>query len=368
MGNRLPMTIRERTEQWEREHLSPFAALSAESRGRRVREQPDPVRTCYQRDRDRVIHQCRAFRRLAHKTQVFISPNEDHLRTRLTHTLDVSQIGRTIAKALRLNEELTEAIALAHDVGHTPFGHSGETALDEALRRYDPDASFNHYEHSLRVVDELERDGAGLNLTWETRTSVARHSKSEADLAAVLEDRKEAPGGDDADEDDLPLEAMVIRLADRIAYLNHDLDDCLGAGVLRQEELPAETMRVLGFRHSQRVGRMVTDVIDQSLDQPHIGMSAEIVQATDALRAFMFERVYFRPELMSEVRKVRGIIGSLFDIYMTDDAALFAATGLVPDDTPRRARLVTDYIAGMTDRFARAQYVKLFLPSGYPCF
>ncbi len=353
------MTIRERTEQWEREYLSPHAALSAQSRGRRVAEQPDPVRTDYQRDRDRVIHQCRAFRRLAHKTQVFISPNEDHLRTRLTHTLDVSQIGRTIAKALRLNEELTEAIALAHDVGHTPFGHSGESALDAAYRQHDPNGGFNHYEHSLRVVDELERDGSGLNLTWETRMGIAAHSKGEADLGEVLEDTTTGAAA-------LPLEAMVIRLADRIAYLNHDLDDCLSAGVLRQDELPGDMLRVLGFRHSQRVGRMVTDVIEQSLDQPRISMSATMIRATDALRAFMFEQVYYRPELMHEVRKVRGIIGSLFEVYMTDDAALFEAAGRVPEDTVRRARLVTDYIAGMTDRFARAQYVKHFLPSGYP--
>ncbi|MCE5241365.1 deoxyguanosinetriphosphate triphosphohydrolase [bacterium] len=354
------MTIRERTEQWEREHLSPYAQLSAESRGRRVPEQPDPVRTDYQRDRDRIIHLCRAFRRLAHKTQVFISPHEDHLRTRLTHTLDVSQIGRTIAKALRLNEELTEAIALAHDVGHTPFGHSGEAALDEAYRRYDPEGGFNHYEHSLRVVDELERDGSGLNLTVETRLGIVQHSKGESDLAEVL------AGSDQGGAGEMTLEAMIIRLSDRIAYLNHDLDDCLRAGLLTQDDVPPDVLRVLGYRHGQRVGRMVTDVIDQSLDQPRVTMGPEMIEATDALRRFMFDQVYYRPELMNEVRKVRGIIGGLFEVYMTNDAALFEATGLVPDDTRRRARAVTDYIAGMTDRFARAQYVQHFLPTGYP--
>lgn len=348
------MTIRERIETWEAEHLSPHAARSAASRGRAVAETPDPVRTEYQRDRDRIIHLCRAFRRLAQKTQVFISPTEDHVRTRLSHTLEVSQVARTIAKALRLNEELTEAIALGHDVGHTPFGHSGETALDEAYRRHDPDGSFNHHEHSLRVVDELEKDGAGLNLTFETRMGIAGHSRSEAELEAVL------------DDEGLTLEAMVIRLSDRIAYLNHDLDDCLRAGVLTQDELPQEILRVLGYRHSQRVGRMVTDVIDESLDQPRIAMSQPMITATNLLRRFMFENVYLRPELMEDVRRVRGVIGGLFETYMSNDAALFEAAGIVPDDLKRRARLVTDYIAGMTDRFARTQYIKHFLPTGYP--
>lgn len=348
------MTIRERLEQMEREHLSPYAALSVNTRGRKAPESADPVRTEYQRDRDRIIHLCRAFRRLAHKTQVFISPREDHLRTRLSHTLEVSQIGRTIAKALRLNEELTEAIGLGHDVGHTCFGHSGEAALDEAYRRYDPQGGFAHNVHSLRVVDELERDGAGLNLTYETRMGILGHRKQERDLAEVLA------------EGETTLEAMVIRLADRIAYLNHDLDDCLHAGVLSQDELPAETMNVLGWPHSQRVGRMVTDVIETSLDQPRLAMSPDVLAATDRLKCFMFESVYQRPELLAECAKVRGIIGGLFDVYMTDDRALFEAEGFVPEDQPRRARAVCDYIAGMTDRFARSQYVKQFLPSTYP--
>ena len=350
----LKITIRERTEQMEQEHLSPFAAHSAATRGRKAPETPDPVRTEYQRDRDRIIHVCRAFRRLAHKTQVFISPHEDHLRTRLSHTLEVSQIGRTIAKALQLNEELTEAIALGHDVGHTPFGHAGEAALECAYRQYDPAAHFTHAEHSLRVVDELERDGSGLNLTYETRMGIVAHSKGESDLGQVLAE----PG--------LTLEAMVIRLSDRIAYLNHDLDDCLRVGVLGQDELPQEILRVLGFRHSQRIGRMVTDIIENSYQQPRLGMSDEMREGTDALRAFMFESVYHREELLSECRKVQGIIDGLFSVYMTDDAALFEATRIVPTEAKLRARIVCDYIAGMTDRFAQAQYVKHFLPSAYP--
>ena len=350
----LDITIRQRTEKLEQEHLSPFAAQSASTRGRQAPETLDAVRTEYQRDRDRIIHFCRAFRRLAHKTQVFISPNEDHLRTRLSHTLEVSQIGRTIAKALRLNEELTEAIALGHDVGHTPFGHAGEAALDCAYRQYDPAAHFTHSEHSLRVVDELERDGSGLNLTYETRMGIVAHSKGEADLGQVLA------------ESGLTLEAMVIRLSDRIAYLNHDLDDCLRVGVLRQDELPQEVLQVLGFRHSQRVGRMVTDIIESSYEQPRLGMGDEVRQATDALRAFMFESVYYRDELLAECRKVQGIIDGLFSVYMADDAALFEAARIVPTEVGLRARVVCDYIAGMTDRFARAQYVKHFLPSAYP--
>lgn len=349
-----PLTIRERIEQMEQAHLSPFAAHSVATQGRRAPETPDSVRTEYQRDRDRIIHFCRAFRRLAHKTQVFISPLEDHLRTRLSHTLEVSQIGRTIAKALRLNEELTEAIALGHDVGHTPFGHAGEAALDTAYRRYDPAAHFNHYAHSLRVVDELERDGSGLNLTYETRVGIQAHSKGEADLGQVLSE----PG--------LTLEAMVIRLSDRIAYLNHDLDDCLRVGVLTQEELPQEVLQALGFRHSQRIGRMVTDIIEMSTDQPRLLMSDEVREASDALRRFMFDNVYHRPELLAECRKVQGIIDGLFEVYMTDDAALYEASGAVPIDAQLRSRVTCDYIAGMTDRFARAQYVKHFLPSGYP--
>lgn len=348
------MTIRERLEKREREHLSPFAALSERSQGRRAPEAPDPVRTAYQRDRDRVIHLCHAFRRLAHKTQVFIEPRDDHLRTRLSHTLEVSQIGRTVAKALCLNEELTEAIALGHDVGHTPFGHSGENALDAAYRQYDPAGGFAHNVHSLRVVDELERDGAGLNLTHETRMGILGHRKSERDLSEVLHDPE------------ITLEAMVVRLSDRIAYLNHDLDDCLRARVLDQEELPADCMNALGWRHSQRVGRMVTDLIENSLDQPRLSMSTEVLQATDALKHFMWENVYDRPELLAECAKVKGIIDGLFGVYMSDDKALFEAVGYVPEDAPRRARLVCDYIAGMTDRFARGQYVHHFLPSSYP--
>ncbi len=349
------MDIRQRLEQLERDKLSPYAALSAASAGRRRPESPCPVRTCYQRDRDRVIHLCHAFRRLAHKTQVFISPRDDHLRTRLSHTLEVSQIARTIAKALRLNEDLTEAIGLGHDVGHTPYGHSGEAALDEAYRRYDAGASFKHHEHSLRVVDELERDGEGLNLTAETREGIVLHSKGDADLAKVFAAERQGT-----------LEALVVCVSDRIAYLNHDLDDCLRAELITPNDLPSDLMETLGRTHSARVGTMVEDVIKHSLDAPCLRMSDAVLQATDELKRQMFEIVYWRSELREEREKVGGIIGRLFDLYMSNDAALLEACGDVPDDEKGRARLVCDYIAGMTDRFASQQYTDHFLPSSFP--
>ncbi len=353
----MKMIIREQIEERERVYLSPLAALSAESAGRPRPEEPCPVRTIFQRDRDRIIHLCRAFRRLAQKTQVFISPREDHLRTRLSHTLEVSQIARTIAKALRLNEDLVEAIALAHDVGHTPFGHAGEDSLHEAYHAYDPEAHFAHHEHSLRVVDVLERDGQGLNLSQETRHGIVAHSKSMDDLKTDLRAVNLET-----------LEAMVVRVSDRIAYLNHDLDDCLRTGFLGSEELPAEIVEVIGERHSQRVGTMVRDLIQHSLDQPRLQMSTKVVEATDALKNFLLEYVYQSPRIRRETSKVAGIIRSLFELYMEDEQAFAQITAVPPSSSPQRARLVCDYIAGMTDRFARTQYLRYFLPTGFPSF
>jgi dGTPase len=352
-----PATIRERLEAMEREQLSSYATLSAESRGRARPTEPDPVRTDFQRDRDRIIHLCRSFRRLAHKTQVFIAPREDHLRTRLSHTLEVSQIARTISKALRLNEDLTEAISLGHDVGHTPFGHAGEWALDEAYRRYDSDAGFHHAQHSIRVLTQIEREGRGLNLTYETLEGIGAHSKGQSDTGASM-----------APPDGLTLEGMVVRISDRIAYLAHDLDDCLRSGLLALEDLPGPCIAVLGEQHSQRVGTMVEDVIARSDGLPALSMSPRVATAMDELKDFLFEHIYLGPPLLPAREKVYGVIEGLFALYMEDDRAYAADIGSVPGFTQMRARQVCDYIAGMTDRFARDRYVEHFLPSAYPQF
>src|ERR671918_640437 len=244
------MTIREQLERREREILAPQAAKSADSRGRQRAELEDPIRPAFQRDRDRIIH-CKAFRRLKHKTQVFFAPTGDHYRTRLTHTLEVSQIARSIAKVLQLNEELTEAIALGHDLGHTPFGHAGERVLNGLIP-----GGFNHYEQSLRIVDVLEKDGRGLNLTWEVRDGIARHSKGKHGV----------PVGADPAHRASTIEGQIARVADIIAYVNHDIDDAVRAGLLRPEDLPRERMRVLGSSSSERIGTMVSDVVVQTLD------------------------------------------------------------------------------------------------------
>lgn len=347
------MSIRERIEQLERETLSPYAALSERTHGR---ERPEPecdVRTGYQRDRDRIIHQCKAFRRLAHKTQVFISPRHDHIRTRLSHTLEVSQIARTIAKALRLNESLTEAIALGHDVGHTPFGHAGEEILDEVYREYDPCASFHHAEHSVRVVTVIERNGEGLNLCRETIDGIGSHSKGRRSIREVLESDRF-----------LTLEAAVVSVSDRIAYLNHDLDDSLRAGLIAPDELPPECAGVLGTRYSERISAMVRDVIEQSEGVPAIRISGRVADAADALKEFLYERVYHAPQMAEERRRVRMVVEGLFHLYMTSDESFGSAIGYVPTSTTKRARMVCDYIAGMTDRYATDRYVESFLPGG----
>ncbi len=349
------VTIRERTEQIERETLSKYAALAVETRGRAVEEEKCPIRTDYQRDRDRIIHACKAFRRLSRKTQVFISPREDHYRTRLTHTLEVAQIAATIAKALRLNEELTEAIALGHDVGHTPFGHAGEWALDRQYRRWDPDAHFYHNEHSLRVVDVLEKDGKGLNLTFETRDGILKHSKGMRDLDESLTDDPPAT-----------LEGMVVRVADRIAYINHDIDDSIRAGIIQPEDLPADCVRILGDRHSARISTMVGDVVENSLDCPELRISPNIMRAMNDLKDFLFEHVYTGTSVAKrEEKKVSGLIEALFTHYMTAADSLPGHPRIADLPTKERARLVCDYIAGMTDRFANDKYTELFLPRGW---
>ncbi len=348
------MSIRERIEELERETLSPHATLSAESKGRERDEPQCDVRTVFQRDRDRIIHQCKAFRRLAQKTQVFISPRHDHIRTRLNHTLEVSQIARTIAKALRLNEALTEAIALGHDVGHTPFGHAGEAVLHDLYRQFDPEGGFHHAVQSLRVVTVLENDGAGLNLCRETLDGIESHSKGRQDMDAVL-----------AAERPRTLEARVVSVSDRIAYVNHDIDDCLRANLIDAEDIPGECSAVLGSRYSARISTMVRDVIECSQDQPAIRMGDTVRQATDRLKEFLYERVYDSPPMLEERRRARMVLASLYRLYMASDEALTEATGEATDDTKSRARVVCDYIAGMTDRFATEQYVARFLPGAF---
>ena len=363
------MTVRQQIEDRERDYLSPYAVLSAASAGRPRPEEDDPVRTAFQRDRDRLIHLCSAFRRLAHKTQVFIATTQDHFRTRLSHTLEVSQIARTIAKALRLNEDLVEAIALGHDVGHTPFGHAGEDALDQIYRHYDPSAHFAHHEHSLRVVDLLERDGRGLNLSHETRAGILAHSKSMADLADDLAAALPvAPASRRCGVAPAPsLEAMVVRVADRLAYVNHDLDDSLRAGLLTFDQIPREILAEVGERHSARVGRMVEDLIAHSQDSPRLQMSPEVLQATDALKNFLVENVYQADWMRQEAAKAKRIVSTLFQLYM-ESGADFAEGETWSTERPERARQVCDYVAGMTDRYACDRYLQRMLPSGAPSF
>ncbi len=327
---------RERTEQIERDTLSKHAVLSSESKGRERPEAPDPIRTCFQRDRDRILHS-KAFRRLKHKTQVFLAPEGDHYRVRLTHTLDVSQIARTAARALGLNEDLTEAISLGHDLGHTPFGHLGEQALTPFLGR-----PFRHSEQSIRVVERLERDGDGLNLTWEVRDGILHHPWSMPPPAT--------------------LEAQVVRYADRIAYINHDIDDAIRAGVLAPHELPQQALRVLGQTHSERIGTLVTDIVQTSWDQTEVRLSPPVFAALDALRDFMFAEVYMRPGAQEDLEKATRLLRDLFQHFLDHPDQLPPEYHRAPGDLPTR---VADYIAGMTDRYALRTYERLFLPQGW---
>ena len=328
------MTIRQRTENIEKQILSPRAALSSQSRGRERPEESDAIRTCYQRDRDRVLHS-KAFRRLKQKTQVFLSPEGDHYRTRLTHTLEVSQIARTIARALQLNEDLTEAIALGHDLGHTPFGHAGERALN-ALS---PDG-FAHYKQSLRVVDKLERGGKGLNLTWEVRNGIVTHTKG--DWAATLE-------------------GCCVRRADHIAFLNHDIEDAITAGVLREEQLPPDAVRVLGHTKSQRITTMITDLVQNSLESEIPVFSEEVNEAYELLRDFMYSTVYVDPVAKREESKVEKLIGDLYEKILAEPE-LLPNLYLQVAYTEGLDRAAVDYISGMSDEFATRLYEQLFVP------
>jgi dGTPase len=318
----------------EKATLSPYAFLTANTRGRDHAYTPCDMRTEFQRDRDRIIHS-QSFRRLMNKTQVFLAPAGDHYRTRLTHTLEVTQIARTLARALHLNEDLTEAIALGHDLGHTPFGHAGEQAMQEC---YDP--KFAHYKQSIRVVDHLEKNGRGLNLTWEVRNGIVNHTGSSR--AATLE-------------------GLLVKFADRIAYINHDIDDACRAGIMQISDIPAELREVLGETHSGRINTMVTSIITCSEDKDDITMAPDIAEATAALRTFLYERVYLNPVAKSQENKSRALLVRLFEYYSQD-----------PDRLPplyRRSvesegvwRCVCDFLSGMTDRYAIETYNELFVP------
>jgi dGTPase len=331
--------VRRRLQERE-QRLSPFAAKSAESRGRERPLEPSPVRTEFQRDRDRIIHS-KSFRRLKHKTQVFIAPSGDHYVTRLTHTLETAQIARTIARALNLNEDLAEAIGLGHDLGHTPFGHAGENALAELLPE-----GFRHNEQSLRVVEKLELGGQGLNLTWEVREGILKHSKAREDILAE--------GWGTAST----LEGQIVKLADSVAYLNHDIADAIRAGLLREEDLPRRTREVLGTNHAERINTLVLDIVDTSWaatgeraasEAPRIGMSEDAAEATNELRNFMFERVYEMEAQLAEAARAREVVHFLFEYYRAHPEAL-TSDFTRPDDP--LVRRVADYIAGMTDLFA----------------
>jgi len=364
-------TVREMLEQREYAWLDARAAKSAETKGRARPETPDSLRTEWQRDRDRIIH-TKAFRRLKHKTQVFVSPEQDHYRTRLTHTLEVTQISRTVARALRLNEDLTEAISIGHDLGHSPFGHVGETALDEAYRKYVPEARFRHYEQSLRIVDELENNGAGLNLTWEVRDGILHHSKGKGDLQSGQSLDRWLGRGKPA-----TLEGQIIRICDRVAYVNHDIDDAIRAGIIRLVDVPTHCLEVLGSTHSQRITTMVRAVIEASTDgeghvAERIAMRDDVMDATDALKNWMFEHVYHL-DIVDETPRVRTVIYALFERFMNEPELMRGEyASLCPGDRPLRelpveelGRCVCDYIAGMTDRYASQTYAQLFMPSSW---
>jgi dGTPase len=339
------MTIREQTEARERETLHPRACLSSGSKGRVTREKEGEIRTCFQRDRDRIIHS-KAFRRLKHKTQVFLAPRGDHYRTRLTHVLEVSQIARTIARALQLNEDLTEAIALGHDLGHTPFGHAGESVL----REIHP-GGFDHYKQSLRVVDLLERDGQGLNLTHEVRNGIVTHSKGKG---LIIPDKRS--------ERAETLEGLAVRISDVIAYVNHDLDDALRAEVIKKSDIPRDIIGVLGDNHSKRIDTMVKDVIYNSLsiEMEQLVMSEEVSRATYRLRDFLYERVYESRKIMVEFHKAKKILQDLYEYYLEHIEEVFK--DIPAEKKPNRHRMVCDFVAGMTDRFAMETYERLFLP------
>lgn len=333
------MTIRELTEQREENYFSKYAALSKDSRGRDREEPQCDIRPVYQRDRDRILH-CKSFRRLKHKTQVFLSPQGDHYRDRLTHTLEVSQIARTIAQGLLLNESLAEAIALGHDLGHTPYGHAGERVLN----RVSPDG-FTHCEQSVRVVELLEKKGRGLNLTWEVRDGILNHRSS----------------GHPA-----TLEGKIVRLSDKIAYINHDIDDAERAGILREEEIPKEFREILGSTIKERLNTMIHDIIISSQGKPDVVTSPEIERAMKNMRRFMFEHVYTNSVAKAEEGKAENMVEALYEHYIENlDSLPEEYRNLIYERGEKETRVVCDYISGMTDQYAMAKYTEIFIPKAW---
>lgn len=333
------MNIREEQEKHEHEHLSQYASFSDQSKGRDRQEEPCPMRTIYQRDRDRILH-CKAFRRLKHKTQVFLAPEGDHYRTRLTHTLEVAQIARSISRALRLNEDLTEAIALGHDLGHTPFGHAGERTLNEICPM-----GFSHYKQSIRVVEMLEKDGEGLNLTWEVRDGIVNHRTA----------------GNPS-----TLEGKIVRLSDKIAYINHDIDDAIRAKIFSEDDIPKSYTSVLGNTTKSRLNTLIKDIIINSMGLDDIIMSDEVHMAMTELRQFMFGSLYMNPTAKSEEVKAYKLITELYNYYMKnieelpDNYKLFIKErGEAPE------RVVCDYIAGMSDQYSVTKFEEIFVPKSW---
>lgn len=332
------MTIREMIEEREEQILSPYASLSKNSKGRDTDEPQCDIRPVYQRDRDRIVH-CKAFRRLKDKTQVYLIPEGDHYRTRLTHTLEVSQIARTISKALRLNEDLTEAIALGHDLGHTPFGHAGERALNTVCP-----LGFKHNEQSVRTVEKLEKDGKGLNLTWEVRDGILNHQTSRMPST---------------------LEGKVVRLSDKIAYIHHDMDDAVRGGVLTEMDVPASIRDVLGSTPGDRLDTFMHDIITNSTEKNDICMSDSIMNAMKEIRQFMFDRVYTNPDIKSEEGKAETLVTTLYDYYLRHLDKLPAENRQMIDEGEAPERAVCDYVGAMTDRFAILTYNDLFVPKSW---
>jgi dGTPase len=342
----LSKTIREKLEEREKLILSPFATLSSKTKGRKFFEEECPLRPAFQHDRDRIIHS-KSFRRLKHKTQVFLVPAGDHYRTRLTHTLEVSQIARTISRALQLNEDLTEAISLGHDLGHTPFGHAGEETLNEIVP-----GGFNHSDQSLRVVDILEKEGKGLNLTFEVREGILKHTKGKGEI--LCEDPSEMAS---------TLEGKVVRIADIIAYINHDIDDAIRGGVISQKDIPGDCLKCLGDTHSKRINTMVNSIVSETLRSGGCKLSIkdDVLSSIYGLREFLWDRVYENETVHADFHKASKILRELYQYLMDQpDYFLTLIQNLSLYDSPERC--ICDFLAGMTDRYAFNLYEKLFLP------